>query len=95
MIVNVDGMSGIPNPAQSQGAGSNAMHRRRQSNSKLTGDLHQGMEKKRRHTWRQRKVKIESDSEDDDSKDSKTTLTESSLPDSDTLLDETNSRSWS
>lgn len=91
--VNVDGMSGIPNPEQSQGAGSNAMHRRQQPSSKLTGDLHQGMEKKRTHTWRQRKVKIESDSEGDDSKDSKTTLTESSLPDSDTLLDETNSRS--
>lgn len=92
--VNEDGMSGIPNQTQSRGAGCNAIHRHRVSDPKLTGNSHQEVEKKRRHTWRQRRVKIDSDSEDDDSKDSNTTRTEGSLPDSDTLLlNETNARS--
>ncbi|KEF55198.1 uncharacterized protein A1O9_08852 [Exophiala aquamarina CBS 119918] len=92
--VNVDGMSGIPHQVQSQGAGCNPMHRHRGSDPKLTGSIHQGVEKKQRQPWRQRRVKIDSDSEDDDSKDSNTTRTESSLPDSDTLLlDENNTRS--
>ena len=92
--VNADGMSGIPKQAQSRGSGCNAVHRYRVSDPKLTGNSHQGGQKKQRGTRRQRTVKAESDSEDDESKDSNTTRTESSLPDSDILLlDETNARS--
>lgn len=90
--VNVDGMSGISNWVQSQGSDSSAMSYRQRTGSKLTGKPSQGTEKKERPPWCHRTVQTESDSEDDDSKDSKTTPTEYSFPNSDTVLDESNSR---
>lgn len=84
--VNVDGMLGNPDRVQSQGSDFNAMNDRHQWDSKLTGKPSQGMEKKHRQPRGHRTVQIESDSDDDDSKDSKTTRTDNSLPDSDTVL---------
>ncbi|KAK5053280.1 hypothetical protein LTR84_002254 [Exophiala bonariae] len=93
--VNVDGMLGNPNWAQPQGTDFHAMNNHQQRGSKLTGKPSQGMEKKQRPPWSHRTVQIESDSEDDDSRDSKTTRTDNSLPDSDTVsLQGTNSRCW-